>query len=181
MSKNNSTFVCDPGNLSRNCTENGWSDVQPVVAVACLSNSTDGPSEVSRTSDVQILRSLSENRSWKRLEEILKTTTTLSFCVINQNECHVPHSWGGSCSLQTSYSHCGRDAREDRQQTDRKPSSNTFIADLTLLCLFVKREKKRFVPVHHSVSVLQSYLKDFQTAESSNELSTGFCTVETLY
>lgn len=141
MSKINSTFVCDPGNLSRNCTENGWSDVQPVVAVACLSNSTDGPSEVSRTSDVQILRSLSENRSWKRLEEILKTTTTLSFCVINQNECHVSHSWGGSCSLQTSYSHCGRDTREDLQQTDRKPSSNTFIADLTLLCFFVKREK----------------------------------------
>ncbi|XP_034718690.1 vasoactive intestinal polypeptide receptor 2-like [Etheostoma cragini] len=38
------------GNLSRNCTEKGWSDVYPVITVACWSNSTDEPSKVSSLS-----------------------------------------------------------------------------------------------------------------------------------
>ncbi|XP_008303975.1 vasoactive intestinal polypeptide receptor 2-like, partial [Stegastes partitus] len=29
------------GNLSRNCTESGWSDVYPVITVACYSDITD--------------------------------------------------------------------------------------------------------------------------------------------
>ncbi|KAF3836458.1 hypothetical protein F7725_029016 [Dissostichus mawsoni] len=33
------------GNLSRNCTQRGWSDVYPVVSVACWSPRTDEPSE----------------------------------------------------------------------------------------------------------------------------------------
>lgn len=35
------------GNLSRKCTEAGWSDVYPTVVVACWSDNIDEPSEVS--------------------------------------------------------------------------------------------------------------------------------------
>lgn len=34
------------GNLSRNCTESGWSSVYPVITDACGSNDTDQPNEV---------------------------------------------------------------------------------------------------------------------------------------
>lgn len=34
------------GNLSRTCTEAGWSDVYPTIVVACWSDNIDVPSEV---------------------------------------------------------------------------------------------------------------------------------------
>lgn len=40
--------LCASGNLNRNCTENGWSDVYPVINVACWSNDTaESATEVS--------------------------------------------------------------------------------------------------------------------------------------
>ncbi|XP_038594142.1 vasoactive intestinal polypeptide receptor 2-like [Micropterus salmoides] len=43
------------GVLSRNCTENGWSDVYPAITIACWSNNTDEPSEVSSASVCHLL------------------------------------------------------------------------------------------------------------------------------
>lgn len=43
----NALLVLVPGNLSRTCTEAGWSDVYPAVVVACWSDDIDEPSEVS--------------------------------------------------------------------------------------------------------------------------------------
>uniref|UniRef100_A0A671WFG6 Vasoactive intestinal peptide receptor 2 n=1 Tax=Sparus aurata TaxID=8175 RepID=A0A671WFG6_SPAAU len=70
------------GNLSRNCTENGWSDVQPVVAVACLSNSTDGPSELVFYRVVKILSTLGHS-----LSLITLLTSTVIICLFRRLHC----------------------------------------------------------------------------------------------
>nr|XP_019964839.1 PREDICTED: vasoactive intestinal polypeptide receptor 2-like [Paralichthys olivaceus] len=67
------------GNLSRNCTERGWSDVYPVIFTACGSNSTDDPSEVSQ---VLVSCTLSRVRSLVR-----SVCTILCVCVCRRLHC----------------------------------------------------------------------------------------------
>lgn len=70
------------GNLSRNCTENGWSDVRPVITVACLSNSTDGPSELVFYRVVKILSTLGHS-----LSLITLLTSTVIICLFRRLHC----------------------------------------------------------------------------------------------
>ncbi|XP_077410229.1 vasoactive intestinal polypeptide receptor 2-like isoform X2 [Vanacampus margaritifer] len=51
------------GNLSRKCTQQGWSDVYPVIATACSSNDTDQPNELVFYKVVMVLSTLGHSLS----------------------------------------------------------------------------------------------------------------------
>ncbi|XP_058483754.1 vasoactive intestinal polypeptide receptor 2-like isoform X1 [Solea solea] len=70
------------GNLSRNCTESGWSDVYPVITVACGSNNTDEPSELVFYRMVRILSTLGHSLSF-----ITLLTSTIIICLFRRLHC----------------------------------------------------------------------------------------------
>ncbi|XP_073344667.1 vasoactive intestinal polypeptide receptor 2-like [Pagrus major] len=70
------------GNLSRNCTEKGWSDVQPVITIACWSNITDGPGELVFYRVVRILSTLGHS-----LSLITLLTSTIIICLFRRLHC----------------------------------------------------------------------------------------------
>ncbi|XP_034428647.1 vasoactive intestinal polypeptide receptor 2-like [Hippoglossus hippoglossus] len=71
------------GNLSRNCTERGWSDVYPIIFVACGSNSDeDDPSELVFYRMVRILSTLGHS-----LSLITLLTSTVIICLFRRLHC----------------------------------------------------------------------------------------------
>ncbi|XP_040921666.1 vasoactive intestinal polypeptide receptor 2-like [Toxotes jaculatrix] len=70
------------GNLSRNCTEKGWSDVYPIITIACGSNSTDVPSELVFYRMVRILSTVGHS-----LSLITLFTSTIIICLFRRLHC----------------------------------------------------------------------------------------------
>ncbi|KAK2859843.1 hypothetical protein Q5P01_004463 [Channa striata] len=70
------------GVLSRNCTESGWSDTYPVIAVACYSNNTDEPTELLFYRVVKILSTLGHS-----LSLISLLTSTIIICLFRRLHC----------------------------------------------------------------------------------------------
>ncbi|XP_022623451.1 vasoactive intestinal polypeptide receptor 2-like [Seriola dumerili] len=70
------------GNLSRNCTESGWSDVYPVITVACWSNDTGEPNELVFYRVVRILSTLGHS-----LSLIALLTSTVIICLFRRLHC----------------------------------------------------------------------------------------------
>uniref|UniRef100_A0A3P8UH51 Vasoactive intestinal peptide receptor 2 n=1 Tax=Cynoglossus semilaevis TaxID=244447 RepID=A0A3P8UH51_CYNSE len=72
------------GNLSRNCTESGWSSVYPVITDACGSNDTDQPNEVRLVfyRVVRILSTLGHS-----LSLITLSTSTVLICLFRRLHC----------------------------------------------------------------------------------------------
>ncbi|XP_075936679.1 vasoactive intestinal polypeptide receptor 2-like [Anarhichas minor] len=70
------------GNLSRNCTERGWSHVYPPIAVACWSNNTDEPNELVFYRVVKILSTLGHSLSF-----ITLLTSTIIICLFRKLHC----------------------------------------------------------------------------------------------
>ncbi|KAF1373266.1 hypothetical protein PFLUV_G00258640 [Perca fluviatilis] len=70
------------GNLSRNCTETGWSDVYPAITVACWSNNTGEPSELVFYKIVRILSTLGHS-----LSLITLLTSTIIICLFRKLHC----------------------------------------------------------------------------------------------
>ncbi|XP_059183356.1 vasoactive intestinal polypeptide receptor 2-like [Centropristis striata] len=70
------------GILSRNCTESGWSDVYPVITVACSSNNVDEPSELLFYRMVRILSTLGHS-----LSLITLLTSTVIICLFRRLHC----------------------------------------------------------------------------------------------
>ncbi|XP_051910584.1 vasoactive intestinal polypeptide receptor 2-like [Hippocampus zosterae] len=64
------------GNLSRKCTQQGWSDVYPVIAAACSSNDTDQPNELVFYKVVMGLSTLGHSLS---LLSLLSSTVIIAF------------------------------------------------------------------------------------------------------
>ncbi|XP_061820687.1 vasoactive intestinal polypeptide receptor 2-like isoform X1 [Nerophis lumbriciformis] len=71
------------GNLSRKCTQEGWSDVYPVIAVACSSNTTeDQPDQLLFYKVVMVLSTLGHSLSLVSL-----ITSTLLICLFRRLHC----------------------------------------------------------------------------------------------
>ncbi|XP_028288283.1 vasoactive intestinal polypeptide receptor 2-like [Parambassis ranga] len=70
------------GNLSRNCTEEGWSTVYPGIIVACSSDITDEPKELAFYRVVQILSTLGHS-----LSLIMLLTSTTIICLFRRLRC----------------------------------------------------------------------------------------------
>ncbi|XP_062235742.1 vasoactive intestinal polypeptide receptor 2-like [Platichthys flesus] len=71
------------GNLSRNCTERGWSDVYPLIFLACGSTSDeDDPSELVFYRMVRILSTLGHS-----LSLITLLTSTVIICLFRRLHC----------------------------------------------------------------------------------------------
>uniref|UniRef100_A0A8C9XAF0 Vasoactive intestinal peptide receptor 2 n=1 Tax=Sander lucioperca TaxID=283035 RepID=A0A8C9XAF0_SANLU len=70
------------GNLSRNCTETGWSDIYPGITIACWSNNTDEPSELVFYTIVRILSTLGHS-----LSLITLLTSTIIICLFRKLHC----------------------------------------------------------------------------------------------
>ncbi|XP_054621597.1 vasoactive intestinal polypeptide receptor 2-like isoform X1 [Dunckerocampus dactyliophorus] len=70
------------GNLSRKCTQGGWSDVYPVIAVACSSNITDQPNELLFYKVVKVLSTLGHS-----LSLISLLTSTVIICLFRRLRC----------------------------------------------------------------------------------------------
>uniref|UniRef100_A0A7N6AEY4 Vasoactive intestinal peptide receptor 2 n=1 Tax=Anabas testudineus TaxID=64144 RepID=A0A7N6AEY4_ANATE len=71
------------GNLKRNCTDNGWSDVYPVITIACWSNNIDEPStELVFYRVVRILSTLGHS-----LSLIALLTSTIVICLFRRLHC----------------------------------------------------------------------------------------------
>ncbi|XP_071340646.1 vasoactive intestinal polypeptide receptor 2-like [Trachinotus anak] len=70
------------GNLSRNCTERGWSDVYPVITVACWSNDTGEPNDLVFYRVVRILSTLGHS-----LSLITLLTSTIIICLFRRLHC----------------------------------------------------------------------------------------------
>ncbi|KAI3355479.1 hypothetical protein L3Q82_018315 [Scortum barcoo] len=70
------------GNLSRNCTENGWSVVYPAIMAACSLNITDKPSELVFYNVVWILSTLGHS-----LSLITLLTSTVIICLFRRLHC----------------------------------------------------------------------------------------------
>ncbi|KAK5897945.1 hypothetical protein CgunFtcFv8_015404 [Champsocephalus gunnari] len=68
--------------MSRNCTQRGWSDVYPVVSVACWSPPTDEPSELIFYRVVRILSTLGHS-----LSLITLLTSTIIICLFRRLHC----------------------------------------------------------------------------------------------
>nr|XP_061810131.1 vasoactive intestinal polypeptide receptor 2-like [Nerophis lumbriciformis] len=63
------------GNLSRKCTQEGWSDVYPVIASACSSNDTGQPNELVFYKVVMVLSTLGHSLS---LISLLSSTVIIA-------------------------------------------------------------------------------------------------------
>ncbi|XP_061660589.1 vasoactive intestinal polypeptide receptor 2-like isoform X2 [Syngnathoides biaculeatus] len=63
------------GNLSRKCTQRGWSDVYPVIAAACSSNDTAQPNELVFYKVVRVLSTLGHSLS---LISLLSSTVIIA-------------------------------------------------------------------------------------------------------
>ncbi|XP_049421973.1 vasoactive intestinal polypeptide receptor 2-like [Epinephelus fuscoguttatus] len=70
------------GNLSRNCTEKGWSDVYPAIIIACWSNNTDEPNELVFYRVVRILSTLGHS-----LSLITLLTSSIIICLFRRLHC----------------------------------------------------------------------------------------------
>lgn len=70
------------GNLSRKCTESGWSDVYPVITVACSSDNTDEPNELIFYKVVHILSTLGHSLSLVSL-----FSSTVIICLFRRLHC----------------------------------------------------------------------------------------------
>uniref|UniRef100_A0A674PBQ0 Vasoactive intestinal peptide receptor 2 n=1 Tax=Takifugu rubripes TaxID=31033 RepID=A0A674PBQ0_TAKRU len=70
------------GNLSRTCTEAGWSEVVPAITVACWSDNTDQPSELLFYRVVKILSTLGHSLSLVTL-----LTSTFIMCFFRRLHC----------------------------------------------------------------------------------------------
>lgn len=70
------------GNLSRKCTESGWSDVYPIITVACSSDNTNEPSELIFYKVVHILSTLGHS-----LSLISLFTSTVIICLFRRLHC----------------------------------------------------------------------------------------------
>ncbi|XP_039983393.1 vasoactive intestinal polypeptide receptor 2-like isoform X1 [Xiphias gladius] len=70
------------GNLSRNCTEKGWSDVYPIITDACGSDITDDPSQLVFYRMVRILSTLGHS-----LSLITLLTSTVIICLFRRLHC----------------------------------------------------------------------------------------------
>uniref|UniRef100_A0A8C3B4P9 Vasoactive intestinal peptide receptor 2 n=1 Tax=Cyclopterus lumpus TaxID=8103 RepID=A0A8C3B4P9_CYCLU len=70
------------GNLSRNCTQGGWSAVYPPVDVACWSNDTGEPNELVFYRVVKILSTLGHSLSF-----ITLLTSTIIICLFRRLHC----------------------------------------------------------------------------------------------
>ncbi|KAM9839735.1 vasoactive intestinal polypeptide receptor 2-like [Aulostomus maculatus] len=70
------------GNVSRNCTERGWSDVYPVVTLACSSIITDEPNDLVFYQVVKILSTLGHS-----LSLITLLTSTVIICLFRRLRC----------------------------------------------------------------------------------------------
>ncbi|XP_068566361.1 vasoactive intestinal polypeptide receptor 2-like isoform X2 [Cebidichthys violaceus] len=70
------------GDLSRNCTERGWSEVSPPIIVVCWSNNTDEPNELVFYRVVKILSTLGHSLSF-----ITLLTSTIIICLFRKLHC----------------------------------------------------------------------------------------------
>uniref|UniRef100_A0A8C4DHJ2 Vasoactive intestinal peptide receptor 2 n=1 Tax=Dicentrarchus labrax TaxID=13489 RepID=A0A8C4DHJ2_DICLA len=70
------------GNLSRNCTQKGWSVVYPTVAIACQTNNTDEPNDLVFYRVVRILSTLGHS-----LSLIALLTSTIIICLFRRLHC----------------------------------------------------------------------------------------------
>ncbi|XP_041670592.1 vasoactive intestinal polypeptide receptor 2-like isoform X3 [Cheilinus undulatus] len=70
------------GVISRNCTERGWSDVYPIITVACWPDDTDEPSELVFYRMVRILSTLGHS-----LSLITLLTSTFIICLFRRLHC----------------------------------------------------------------------------------------------
>nr|XP_046227552.1 vasoactive intestinal polypeptide receptor 2-like [Scatophagus argus] len=70
------------GNLSRNCTDQGWSNVYPPVIIACWSDNTDEPRELVFYRVVRILSTLGHS-----LSLIALLTSTIIICLFRRLHC----------------------------------------------------------------------------------------------
>ncbi|XP_017269556.1 vasoactive intestinal polypeptide receptor 2 [Kryptolebias marmoratus] len=70
------------GNLSRNCTEEGWTSVYPDIRVACYSDITDEPSELAFYKMVHILSTLGHS-----LSLITLLSSTVIICSFRRLHC----------------------------------------------------------------------------------------------
>ncbi|XP_034023663.1 vasoactive intestinal polypeptide receptor 2-like [Thalassophryne amazonica] len=70
------------GNLSRNCTEDGWSAVYPSITIACWSNSTGDPKELVFYEVVKILSALGHSLSLVAL-----LTSAAIICLFRRLRC----------------------------------------------------------------------------------------------
>ncbi|XP_037312554.2 vasoactive intestinal polypeptide receptor 2-like isoform X2 [Pungitius pungitius] len=70
------------GNLSRTCTETGWSDVSPPLSIACWSNNTDEPGELVFYRVVKIFSTLGHSLSF-----ITLLTSTIIICLYRKLHC----------------------------------------------------------------------------------------------
>ncbi|KAM4534481.1 vasoactive intestinal polypeptide receptor 2-like isoform 1-T1 [Odontesthes bonariensis] len=75
-------FFGKDGNLSRKCTEKGWSSVYPDIRVVCSSNVTDQPKELVFYKVVQILSTLGHS-----LSLIALLTSTVIMCLFRRLHC----------------------------------------------------------------------------------------------
>ncbi|XP_065805048.1 vasoactive intestinal polypeptide receptor 2-like isoform X1 [Labrus bergylta] len=70
------------GLISRNCTESGWSDVYPVVTIACWADIKDEPNELVFYRMVRILSTLGHS-----LSLITLLTSTFIICLFRRLHC----------------------------------------------------------------------------------------------
>ncbi|XP_053198250.1 vasoactive intestinal polypeptide receptor 2 [Scomber japonicus] len=70
------------GHVNRNCTEQGWSNVYPVITFACFSNITDEPNELVFYRVVKILSTLGHSLSFVTL-----LTSTIIICLFRRLHC----------------------------------------------------------------------------------------------
>ncbi|KAM9712803.1 vasoactive intestinal polypeptide receptor 2-like isoform 1-T1 [Menidia menidia] len=75
-------FFGKNGNLSRNCTEKGWSSVYPDIRVVCSSNIPDQPKELVFYKVVQTLSTLGHSLSLTAL-----LTSTVIMCLFRRLHC----------------------------------------------------------------------------------------------
>ncbi|XP_041824866.1 vasoactive intestinal polypeptide receptor 2-like [Melanotaenia boesemani] len=75
-------FFGKNGNLSRNCTEKGWSSVYPDIRVTCSSDITERPKELVFYKMVQILSTLGHS-----LSLITLLTSTVIICLFRRLHC----------------------------------------------------------------------------------------------
>uniref|UniRef100_A0A3Q3MEB4 Vasoactive intestinal polypeptide receptor 2-like n=2 Tax=Mastacembelus armatus TaxID=205130 RepID=A0A3Q3MEB4_9TELE len=70
------------GNLSRKCTEKGWSNVYPIITIACSSNNTEEPNMLVFYRVVRVLSTLGHS-----LSLITLFTSTIIICLFRRLHC----------------------------------------------------------------------------------------------